>query len=204
MTYADDLKKSLLGRFHPSWLVFMPKWNVQRRCDWRGKGEVPNALLLHHTAAAATSSTNPNAPGNKKGANVNVIRFIQTHYEVPAANFTLDRDGTVYVHSAYPVWHAGMGTFKGKKPWEALGITADMGNDYMLGVEIMSKGLVKDFTEAQKDSLGYLLSACADASGWVAPTGWKSLIRRPQHKDWTTRKVDLKYTNAEVASWLVD
>jgi hypothetical protein len=72
----------------------------------------------------------------------------------------------------------------------------------MLGVEIMSKGLREDFTAAQKDSLKYLLLACADASGWEYPRGAKSLIRRPRHKDWTTRKIDILYTQDEVAGWL--
>jgi hypothetical protein len=72
----------------------------------------------------------------------------------------------------------------------------------MLGVEIMSKGLREDFTAAQKDSLKYLLLACADASGWEYPRGAKSLIRRPRHKDWTTRKIDILYSQDEVAGWL--
>ena len=202
MAFHDKLKAALIAEFGAKKVVFMPKWDVQRRCAWQGPGRVPNALLLHHTAAAATTLTSPKAAGNQRGANKNVITYIQTHYEVPAANFTLDRDGTVYVHSAYCVWHAGMGTFKGKAPWSSLGIPADQGNDYMLGVEIMSKGLKKDFTAAQEAGVGALLRASATASKWVAPKGPKALVRRPQHKDWTARKIDLQYTNAEVAAWL--
>ena len=207
MTYADKVKRALEARLGAEWLVFMPGWSVPRRnglrrVAWRGASAVPDGLLLHHTAAAATDSTSPAAKGNQTGANMGVVNYIQSHFKVPAANFTLDRDGTVYVHNVYPVWHAGVGSFAGKAPWSGLGIPKDMGNDYLLGVEIMSKGLKKDFTAAQKETLAYLLWACADASGWVAPKGQKSLIRRPQHKDWTDRKVDLKYTNDEVAAWL--
>lgn len=198
MAYHDRLKAGLLDQLGKGWLVFMPGWDRQRRCPWRGKGAVPSALVLHHTAAAATSSTNPAAAGNAKGANRNVITYIQTHYEVPAASFTLDRDGTVYVHAAYPIWHAGMGSFRGKAPWSALGIPDDQGNDFMLGVEIMSKGLAQDFTVAQKDSLVFLLRACRDASGWDSI----GLLRRPQHKDWTNRKIDIKYSNDDVADWI--
>lgn len=198
MAYHDQLKAALLDQLGRGWVEFMPRWDVRRRVSWQGKDNVPSALLLHHTAGAATTSTSPSAPGNQRDANAGVIKFVQTHYEVPAASFTLDRDGTVYVHSAYPIWHAGMGSFKGKSPWSALGIPNDMGNDHMLGVEIVSKGLAKDFTEAQKDSLVFLLRACRDASGW-ANIG---LLRRPQHRDWTSRKVDLKYSNADVAGWI--
>ena len=201
MTYADDLRTALLESFHRSWLVFMPKWSVVRSTGWRGNG-TPKALVLHHTAAAATSSTNPAAPGNQPGANAGVINFIQNHYEVPAANFTLDRDGRIFVHCAWPIWHAGLGSFRGKEPWESLGIPDNLGNNYMLGVEVMSKGVVKDFTAAQKDSLSYLLTACAAASGWEPPHGAHSLLRRPRHKDWTTRKVDILYSQEEIGSWL--
>ncbi len=196
MTFAADLKAGLLDHLGPSWLTFLPRWDVQRRGAW--PGGTPRALMLHHTAAAATASQNPNAPGNQKGANKNVIAFIQTHYEVPAANFTLDRDGTVYVHSAYAVWHAGLGTFAGKAPWSQLRIPKDQGNDYMLGVEIMSKGLSRDFTHAQEESLVFLLRACRQAAGWPNI----GLLRRPQHKDWTTRKIDTRYTNPQITQMI--
>jgi hypothetical protein len=198
MTYAQKLRAALHDQLGKDWLVFMPRWDVQRRCAWQGKGGVPAALMLHHTAAAATDSVNPRAAGNQKGANRNVITYIQTHYEVPAASFTLDRDGTVYVHSALPVWHAGLGTFQGKPPWNQLGIRADTANDHLLGVEIMSKGLKKDFTVAQQDSLVFLLRACRDASGWDNV----GLLRRPQHKSWTTRKIDTRYSDAEIGAMI--
>jgi len=190
MTYAQALKSALLDQLGPTWLTFMPKWDVQRRVPWQGKGGKPSALMLHHTAACK---------GNATGANKSIIDYIQTHYEVPAANCTLDRDGRVYVHSAYPIWHAGLGTFRGKAPWSALGIAADTANDHVAGVEIMSKGLTRDFTVAQQDSLVFLLRAFRDASGWDNV----GLLRRPQHKDWTTRKIDLKYGNAEISAMIL-
>jgi N-acetyl-anhydromuramyl-L-alanine amidase AmpD len=197
MTFADDLRAALKERFGAGWVNYMPRWSVARSTGWRGGGK-PKAIVLHHTAAAATSSVNPAHSGNQKGANQNVINYIQTHYTVPAANFTLDRDGSVYVHCAYPIWHAGLGSFVGKPPWSTLGIPNNLGNNYMLGVEIMSKGLIKDFTEAQKDSLYYLMQACRDASGWRN----MSPLYRPRHRDWTSRKIDPVYTNTEIGSWL--
>lgn len=200
MSFHNDLKTALISEFGKKNVVFMQGWTRQRRVPW-AKG-TPVALLLHHTAGAVTDSVNPKHPGNQTGANAGQVTFIQNHYEVPAANFTLDRDGTLYVHSAYPIWHAGLGSFRGKKPWNTLGVPDDRGNDYMLGVEIVSKGLKKDFLPAQKDGVAKLLKASGKASGWRHPRGWKSLVRRPRHKDWTTRKVDIRYDNAEVGKWL--
>jgi hypothetical protein len=190
MTYAQDLRAALLNQLGKDWVVFMPRWDVQRRCAWQGKRNVPSALMLHHTAAC-----NGNAPG----ANSSIINYIQNHYEVPAANCTLDRDGRVFLHSAHPIWHAGLGTFKGKAPWSSLGIRADTANDHVAGVEIMSKGLKRDFTVAQEDSLVFLLRAWRDASHWDNI----GLLRRPQHKSWTTRKIDTRYTDAEIGAMIM-
>lgn len=196
-TYAQDLQAALKANFGAGWITYMPKWNVVRSTEWRGGGK-PKALVLHHTAAASTSSVNPAAPGNQKGADQGVVDFIQSHYPVPAANFTLLRWGGIVVHCAYPVWHAGLGSFHGKHPWSTLGIPDNLGNNYMLGVEVMDRGVGKTFTEAQKDSLKYLMRACRDASGWrnTAP------VYRPRHCDWTDRKVDIRYTNEEVTEWM--
>jgi N-acetyl-anhydromuramyl-L-alanine amidase AmpD len=195
MKYAKTLQAALIARLGDK-VEFMPGWDKQRRVPWQPNG-VPVALMVHHTAGAATESTIPKHPGNQKGANAGVVNFVQNHYEVPAANFTLNRDGTVYVHSAFPVWHAGKGSFKGVKPFDTLGIPKDMGNDYMLGVEVVSKGRKRDFTHAQKVSLGKLANACKDASGWKG--FWKRL---PNHKTWApARKVDTRYSLTALRSW---
>ena len=198
--FAGRFKKALIAELGDK-VVFQKKWSVQRRGPWRGYRKMPDALMLHHTAAAATESTDPRNKGNQRGANDGVIRFIQTHYEVPAANFTLDRDGTVYVHSVWPVWHAGKGSFKRKKPWDIFSIPNDMANDFCLGVEIMSKGLKKDFTAAQKKSLKALQEACGVACKWPV-NGRSGTARHPRHKDWTTRKIDIRYEQDEVNGWM--
>jgi hypothetical protein len=101
MTYPDALKKEL-ATFMPSGLVvYMRGWKSDYTGPWKPDGK-PVALLLHHTASCATQSKSAKAPGNQKGANNGTINYIQNHYDVPAANFTLDRDGTVYVHAANP------------------------------------------------------------------------------------------------------
>ena len=200
MAYSDVLRQKLTARLGARRLTFMKDWQKNYTGAWKPNGK-PVGILLHHTAGAATESTSPQNPGNQKGANNGVINYIQNHFRVPAANFTLDRDGTIYVHAAYPVWHAGLGSFAGKDPWSTLGIPKDEGNRYLLGVEIMSKGQKKDFTAAQKQSLALLIQACSET---VSPDNWKPLWlkNRPRHKDWTDRKIDILYSNDEVKSWV--
>jgi N-acetyl-anhydromuramyl-L-alanine amidase AmpD len=200
MSFHSRLKTALDTAL-PGKVEYFKGWQTVQRVPWRGEGKLPVALMLHHTAAAATDSTSPSAKGNKKGANDSVINFIQNHYRYPAANFTLDRDGTVYVHSAYPVWHAGQGSFKGKKPWQVFGIGDNAANDWVLGVEIMSKGRKKDFTAAQKRSLKALQEACGEAAKWPVEKR-TATVRRPRHKDWTTRKIDVLYDNVEIDKWM--
>ena len=195
MSWPKVLEVALRQRLGDK-VVFLDDWQQVRRKPWPRKG-VPVALMVHHTAGAATDSTNPNHPGNKKGANAGVISYVQNHFEVPAANFTLDRDGTVYVHSAWPVWHAGRGSFKGVKPYDQLGINDNLGNDYMLGCEVVSKGLKRDFTKAQKQSLGKLANACKDAAGWKG-----FFARLPNHRTWApSRKVDSRYSLLALRRW---
>lgn len=201
MNYAARLRAALQKQLPESQLHFMAGWQREwYRSSWAGKGGLPVALMLHHTAGAATDSTAATAPGNKHGANAGVIKFVNRHpdFDMPCSAFTLDRDGCVYVNAALPCYHAGKGTFTNTE-WSKLGIPKDSANSYLLGVEIVSKGVKADYTAAQKQSLAALARACAAASGWPDT----STLRLPRHKDWApTRKVDIKYSNATVQQWL--
>ena len=181
MAYDDELKKALVARLGKDKVVFRAKWKKQMAWPWTGKR--PLGILLHHSAGVG--------PG--------VISYIDNGTGVPAANFSLDRDGVLYCHTAYPCYHAGVGSFKGKKPWDSLSIPADEANKYLLGVEVIDEGKAKTFTSAQKKSLALLIAAVSDCIPGSDPR-WLKI--RPQHKDWTGRKVDLKYTNTEVKSWV--
>ena len=195
MSYAKKLERALRDRLGDK-VVFLDGWSEVKRKPWPRTG-VPVALMAHHTAGAATDSTNPRHPGNQKGANMGVVRFVHNAAGIPKSNFTLDRDGTVYVHNAWPVHHAGLGSFKGVKQFAGLMIPDDMGNDYMLGCEFVSKGLKRDFTKAQKDSWGLLANACRDASGWRG-----FYMRLPNHKTWApSRKIDTRYTLLALRRW---
>ena len=196
MSYTSEFRKHLEKRLGKSNVTFYPTWDKKvRGIGWKGTGGKPVALLCHHTAGAGTTSTVPKHVGNSKTADQPQATFIQKH-AVPYANFTVGRSGHVWVHSLYPVHHAGLGTFKGT-PFARWGVPKNMGNDYMLGVECVSKGLKKDFTQREKDALGALANACRDACGW---TGFK--YRLPNHKTWApTRKIDTRYTLSTLRAW---
>jgi hypothetical protein len=170
------------------------------RSSWASNKGRPVALILHHTAGAATSSTNPNHAGNQHGANDGQIKYVNRHpsYNMPCSAFTLDRDGCIYVNAALPCYHAGEGSFRGTE-WSSLGVPDDSANSYCLGVECVDKGQEKTFTDAMKESLRWLAEACAEASGWKDT----STLYLPRHKDWApTRKVDIKYSNSDVQKWM--
>lgn len=199
MAYHDDLKRALITWLGRDNVTFMPGWDKKHRgIGWKGTGAVPVALLVHHTAGAQTSSTDPKHPGNSKSADKGQADYVQNMNPsgTPGANFTLGRSGHLWVHSAYPVWHSGVGSFRGKSPYDSLGVPDDKGADYMLGCECVSKGQKKDFTSKEKWALGYLANACRQASGW------KGLTKRlPRHKDWTTRKIDVLYPGSQLRTW---
>jgi hypothetical protein len=203
MAYSDELKKALDKYVPATQLHYLSGWkNTWYRSTWRAANGKPVALMLHHTAGAATSSTNPGNAGNQHGANDGQIKYVNRHpqYDMPCSAFTLDRDGCIYVNAALPCYHAGKGTFNGTQ-WSSLGVPTDMANDYCLGVECVDKGVDKTFTEAMKASLANLAKACEEASGWKDT----STLYVPRHRDWAPdRKVDIKYSNTEVQGWMVE
>lgn len=198
MAFHDDLKAELIRWLGPDGVVFLPGWDKKYRgMGWSGKYQKPVALMCHHTAGAATDSTDPKHPGNRTGANAGQVKFVNSHFTSPASNFTLDRDGIVYVNTAYPCWHSGEGSFRGVKPFDSLGVPDDRFADVGFGVEIVSKGIKPDFTSAQKWALGGLANACKQASGWSGL--WKRL---PNHRTWApTRKVDTRYELSSLRLW---
>jgi len=200
VAFSDDLKAAL-DRELPGQIHYMDGWKREwYRSSWAGNGGKPLALILHHTAGAATASKDPDNPGNQHGANDGQIRYVNRHpsYNMPASAFTLDRDGCVYVNACLPCYHAGTGSFRGTE-WSSLGIPDDSANSYCLGVECVDKGIDKTFTPAMERSLAKLAKACAAACRWPDT----STLRLPRHKDWApTRKVDIKYGNAKVQEWI--
>jgi N-acetyl-anhydromuramyl-L-alanine amidase AmpD len=199
MTYADSLQAAL-NRYLGKRVHYMSGWRNDFTGPWKGPKSRPVGLVLHHTAGAKTESIDPTAAGNQHGANNAVIMYVARHFKVPASNFCLDRDGCLFVMAAGPVWHAGLGAFT-KTPWTGLGVPRNQGNRYLLGVEVVDRGLHRSFTKAQRESLARLAQACAKASGWEGT----STKRLPRHRDYAgLRKIDIRYDNSEVQAWIRD
>ena len=183
-------------------VVFNKRWNQTFKPSQWAKGK-PFGLITHHTAGAATSSTDPKAKGNQKGDNAGQIKFVENHpdFGSPASQFTLDRDGTVYVNCLGPTYHAGKSdpsNWKGSKWQKDSGCGTDAGNSYYMGVETVDKGQKKTFTDAQKESMGKLISVLADIFDW------KNLeLAHLNHKTYAgPRKVDTKYTDEQIHGWV--
>lgn len=145
---------------------FRPRWDDPAI---RGKGRfAPAFVILHHTGGTDS------------------LRSLELEADrppVPGANFLVDTDGQVHVISGFLTHHAG----KGKA---IPGAEEDAMNDVSFGIEVESRGLVKDFTDAQIDSVVALSRALLDEMG----TGVDHLLN---HRTWSsTGKPDTLYDDS--------
>ena len=183
-------------------VVFNKRWNQTFKPSAWAKGK-PFGLVTHHTAGAATDSDVSGAKGNRKGDNAGQIKFVESHpdFNSPASQFTLDRDGTVYVNCLGPTYHAGKSDpnkWIGSKWQKDSKCGTDQGNSFYMGVEIVSKGLKKDFTQEMKESLGKLISVLAGIFDWDDLE-----LAHLNHKTYAgPRKVDTKYTDEQIQGWV--
>jgi hypothetical protein len=193
-TFADDLKRAL-DKYLPGQVRYVSDWRT-RGDSWDTPNGRPLAHLHHHTAGAATDSTDPKHKGNQPGANDGVIAFCINRHGGKGlpnthgfCNAILDRDGTVVIVGALAQWHAGLGDFTGTR-WAKLGVQRNRGNRQLFGTEIISKGMKKDLTAAQKRTAPLLTLALKEACGWPGVT-----YRTPNHKDYARgRKSDTRYS----------
>jgi len=189
MAFDDDLKAALRKHFPKEQVKFAKGWRT-RGDNWQTPNGRPVASMHHHTAGAATSSTDPAAKGNQTGDNAGVVNWCiapgQSH---GWCNAVCDRDGTIYIVGAKAQWHAGLGTVSGSH-WSSLPVKQNMGNVAFFGTEIVSKGTKKDLTKAQKKAMAKLNVALREACGW---NGFKYRILN--HKDYApARKNDTLYS----------
>ena len=202
MKWNADNFKTAIEQSGIEKVKFWPGWkNTWHGMDrWAGNEGRPVALILHHTAGASTSSTDPNHAGNKCSADDGQAKFVNRHpsFNSPASQFTIRRCGQLDVNTMNPCYHAGEGSFNGT-PWKSLGISTNSANRYLMGVEIVSKGLKDDLTDAQWETLARLYHALAQLADW----GDDISLRTPRHKDWTPRKVDIKASRKRIEEQIV-
>lgn len=168
-------------------VTFVDGWKTRNNGRWRySKKNAPVMAIAHHTAGG--DSKNP------KG-NPGVVQYvIHRSTKVPYANAVIDSDGHVYICSAGPVWHAGVGSFAGTR-WQRWGIPKSQANWATWGTEVVSAGRKKDFSLEERKALRRLHCALREAAKWK---GFK--YRLANHKDWApTRKIDTQYS----WKWLV-
>lgn len=93
-------------------------------------------VLWHHTATNRNAYTYSDAP------TLGMCMYGRSDLAGPLCNIVFGRDGTVYLVAAGVANHAGYGS--------APNIPTDMGNHYLIGIEMESSGIAPwDWTEAQ-------------------------------------------------------
>lgn len=161
---------------------YVPDWDSPRIDPYNGRSDFVG-VLLHHTAGVDSYRyicfTNPYAP-------------------VRAAHFLVQRDGTVRVCSGVGAYHAGKGgPWRFPKRGKDVIVPRDSGNSRLYGIEIESLGTsrkidgsLEGMTVEQVVSTALLSAALLNAMR----AGWRSwpVSRVIRHRDWTTRKVDVK------------
>lgn len=125
---------------------------VVETAGWSNRGYAGQDLqdvrgvLWHHTATGRNAYTYSDAP------TLNLCINGRSDLPGPLCNIVLGRSGTVYLTAAGVGNHAGRG--------ESANIPANMGNHYMIGIEMESSGIAPfDWTEDQKRVAPYLGAA---------------------------------------------
>jgi len=103
----------------------------------------------------------------------------------PFCNEFARRDGSLVVLSAKSAWHSGRGG-----PWSRYGVPKDLGHLMLWGREIESKGLNRDFTDEQMDTVHKADAALSELLGWKA-SDFKRIIN---HRGWTDGGYELGVT----------
>lgn len=123
-------------------------------------------VIMHHTAG--TDSLELLKPNGK-------------YNNVAAANFLVDKDGTIHVISAFKTYQAGEGSYPG--------IPTDLMNDYSYGIEIESLGTSKNMPDVQ-------IAAAAKLAGRIVTTFGNDYSSIINHKTWSsTGKPDTLYSD---------
>jgi LysM repeat protein len=107
-------------------------------------------VLWHHTVASRNSFATYDAPS------LNICTFGRNDLPGPLCQIVLGRSGTVYLTAAGLSNHAGRGN--------AHGVPTDMGNYYLIGIEMESSGVAPfDWTDDQLRVAPFLGAALEEA-----------------------------------------
>lgn len=161
---------------------FVQGWDSPSIDPYKGRSDF-QGVLLHHTAGTDS---------------LRYICFTNPYKPVRAAHFLVARDGIVFVCSGSGAYHAGRGG-----PWsfprrgKDIVIPKDRGNSHLYGIEIESlgrsrkiDGTMKGMTVDQVVSTAMLTAALLNAM--KAGPGSLPVSRVIRHRDWTSRKIDVK------------
>lgn len=123
---------------------------------WQNRGYLGRDLadvrgvLWHHTVASPASLARMDAPS------LNICTFGRSDVAGPLSQIVLGRSGTVYICAAGLSNHAGRGS--------AHGVPQDMGNYYLIGIEMESSGVAPfDWTADQLRVVPFLGAALEEA-----------------------------------------
>lgn len=107
-------------------------------------------IVWHHTVASRASLATMDAPS------LNICTFGRSDVAGPLCQIVLGRSGTVYITAAGLSNHAGAGS--------APGVPTDMGNYYLIGIEMESSGVAPfDWTADQIRVVPFLGAALEEA-----------------------------------------
>lgn len=159
---------------------YVADWDSPSIDPYKGSSDF-QGVLLHHTAG--TNS-------------LRYICFGNPYAPVRAAHFLVERNGNVAVCSGVGAYHAGMGG-----PWRFTDpdvvIPKDSGNSRLYGIEIESlgtspaiDGTAEGMSLAQVIETSFLCAALLSAM--KRGPGSLSVSRVIRHRDWTTRKIDVR------------
>ena len=135
--------------------------------DRRGSTNPCKAVLVHHTATASASESNP-APS---------LGWAVSAYDKPVANALVGKvPGSTYLLAAMngASYHCGNGG-----PWEWAGIPVGNRPDLLWGIEIDDPGRTFTLTDYQVTNTARMVAALWDVFGWTDP---RSITT---HKCWT-------------------
>jgi N-acetyl-anhydromuramyl-L-alanine amidase AmpD len=161
---------------------FVQGWDSPSIDPYKGRSDF-QGVLLHHTAGTDS---------------LRYICFTNPYKPVRAAHFLVARDGMVFVCSGSGAYHAGRGgRWRFPRRGKDIVIPKDRGNSHLYGIEIESlgrsrkiDGTMKGMTVDQVVSTAMLTAALLNAM--KAGPGSLPVSRVIRHRDWTSRKIDVK------------